>query len=145
LSIDRVDRRAGVRVGGEQHPAGPRVDIHGVLKELDAVHVRHPVVGQDEGDQVAAKLHLAQGVEGGRAGLGPDDPVPVAIPAAQVPGYRPGHARVVVNGDDGSAGYFGGIWHTSILIWPGNPAAAGHVPPGWQVSRAGVGAVSRSW
>ena len=99
--VDRVDRGAGVRVGGEQDPPGPGVDVHGLLEELDAVHLGHPVVGQDHRDQLAAQLDLAQRVQRRGAGLGPHDPVLFAVPPAQVTGYRPGNPGVVVNGQDG--------------------------------------------
>ena len=65
--VDRVDRGVGVGVGGEQDAAGLRVDVHGLLEELDAVHLRHPVVGEQHRDLLAAQLHLAQRVQGLRA------------------------------------------------------------------------------
>jgi hypothetical protein len=98
--VDGVDGGAGVGVGGEQHAAGPGVDVHRVLEELDAVHVRHPVVGQDHGDLVAAQLQFAQRFQGRFPGLGPDDAVLAAVLAPQVAGDGAGDVRVVVNGDD---------------------------------------------
>ena len=62
--VDRVDRGARVRVGGQQHPAGEGVDVHRPLEELDASETGHPVVRQENGDLVAAQLHLPQGVQG---------------------------------------------------------------------------------
>ena len=61
--VDGVDGRAGVGVRGQQRPPGARVHVHGLLEELDAVHLWHPVVGQDHRDEVAAQLHLPQRVE----------------------------------------------------------------------------------
>jgi hypothetical protein len=66
--VDGADRGVGVGVGGEQAAAGTRDDVHRLLEELDAVHAGHPVVGQQDGDRLAAELELAQGVEGLRAG-----------------------------------------------------------------------------
>ena len=105
--VDRVDRGAGVGVGGEQHPPRAGVDVHRLLEELDAVHLRHPVVGQDHRDQVAAQLHLPQRVQRRVAGLGPDDPVLLAVPPPQVAGHRPGHRRIVVDRQDRGAGSLG--------------------------------------
>jgi hypothetical protein len=65
--VDRVDRGAGVRVGGQQRPARARIDVHRALKELDAVHLRHPVVGEQDGDLFAAQLHLVKRLERVRA------------------------------------------------------------------------------
>ena len=52
--VDRVDGGMGVGVGGQQHAAGQRVDVHGLLEELDAAHLRHPVVGEEHRHGVAA-------------------------------------------------------------------------------------------
>src|SRR5262249_30266430 len=98
--VDRVDRRARVRVRGQQHPAGVGVDVHRPLEELDAGQPGHPVVGQEDGDLVAAELHLPQGLQGLLSGLGADDPVPFAVPLAQVTGYSTGYTRVIIYGDD---------------------------------------------
>jgi hypothetical protein len=64
--VDRVDRGVRVRVRGQQRPAGPRVHVHGPLEELDPVHLRHPVVGQQHRYLVAPELHLPQRLQGGR-------------------------------------------------------------------------------
>ena len=61
---------------------------------------RHPVVGEDDGHLVPAQLHLPQGLQGLRAGLGTDDPVPFAVPPAQVARDGAGNPRVVVHGHD---------------------------------------------
>ena len=98
--VDRVDRGVGVGVGGQQHPARGRVDVHRLFQELDPVHLRHPVVGEQHRDVIAAELHLLQRVERVGAGLGADDPVVLAVATAQVAGHRPGHAGVVVDGED---------------------------------------------
>ena len=102
--VDGLDRGVGVRVGGEQHPAGGRVHVHRRLEELDAVHLRHPVVGQDHRHLVAAQPHLLQRVEGRRGRFGADDPVLLGIALPQVAGDGPGNPGIVVHGQDGGAG-----------------------------------------
>ena len=62
--VDRVDRGARIRVRGQQHPAGERVDVHRLLKELNAGQAGHPVVRDDDRDLVAAQLHLLERVQG---------------------------------------------------------------------------------
>ena len=111
--VDRVDRGAGVGVRGEQHPARPGVDVHRLLEELDPVHLRHPVVGQQDRDQVAAQLHLPQRVQRLRARLGPHDAVMVAVAPAQVAGDRAGDARVVVDGEDRRPDRLGLLGHNA--------------------------------
>ncbi len=115
--VDRLDRRVGVGVGGEQGPAGVRGDVHGLLEELDAVHLRHAVVGEDRRHRLAAQRELAQRVERVAAGLGADDPVVLAVAATQVASHGTAHPRVVVDGQqDGlcrarlDRGHAGSCW-----------------------------------
>ena len=61
--VDRLDGRVGVRVRGQQAPARLREQVHRLLQELDAVHLRHPVVGQHDREPAAAQLQLAQRVQ----------------------------------------------------------------------------------
>ncbi len=98
--VDRVDGGAGVGVGGQQRPPRPGVNVHRVLEELDPVHLRHPVIGQEHRDRFTAQLHLAQRVEGHRPGLGAHDPVPFPVLPPQVPGHGAGHPGVVVHRQD---------------------------------------------
>jgi hypothetical protein len=58
--VDGVDRGMGVGVGGEQHPLGEREQVHRLLEELDTAHLRHPVVGHEDRDGVAAQFEFAQ-------------------------------------------------------------------------------------
>ena len=111
--VDRVDRRVGVRVGGQQHAARPRIHVQGLLQELDAVHPRHPVVGQDHRHQIAAQLQLTQRLQRGLAGLRAHDPVRLAVAPPQVTGDGTGHSRVVVHGHDDGPRSLGGHCHTS--------------------------------
>jgi len=69
-----------------------------LLEELDAVHLRHPVVGEHGGHRLAAQLQFAQRLERGRPGVGAHHAVVVPVAAAQIPGHRAGHRGVVVNG-----------------------------------------------
>src|SRR3712207_9189846 len=62
-----------------------------------AVHVRHPVVGEEDGDRLTAELQLAEGVERLGGGGRPQHPVLVAVAAAQVAGDGAGHAGIVVH------------------------------------------------
>ena len=97
--VDRLDRRPGVGVGGEEGAPGAGKQVHRLLEELDTGHSGHPVVGEQHRHQIATKLQLAQGVEGVRAGLGAHHPVRIAVVAAEISGDGPRHARIVVNGE----------------------------------------------
>ena len=103
--VDRVDGRVGVGIGGQQHPAGPREDVHRLLEELDAAHLRHPVVGDEHRHGVAAQLEFLESVQRVGSALGAHDPVLLAVVAAQIAGDGAGHRGVVVDGqDDGLSG-----------------------------------------
>jgi hypothetical protein len=96
--VDRLDRGVGVRVRGQQRPPRVGEQVHRLLQEVDAVHPRHPVVGQHDRHPPAAQLDLAQRLQRLVAGGGAHDLVVLAVPPAQVPGDRAGHGRVVVDG-----------------------------------------------
>ena len=98
--VDGVDRRVGVGVGGQQHPAGQRKDVHRLLEELDAAHLRHPVVGDEHRDGVAAQLEFLERLERVGPGFGAHDPVPLAVVAAQIAGDGARHRGIVVDGQD---------------------------------------------
>lgn len=109
--VDRVDGRFGVRVRGQQHPPGAGVDVESLLEELDAVHLRHPEVGHDHRDGAAAQLQLAQGGEGGLAGLRAHNAVRPAVASPQVTGDSTRHARVVVHSQDDGPRWTDGLIH----------------------------------
>ena len=88
--VDGLDRGVGVRVRSEQCPPSLWIDVHGLLQELQATHLGHPVVGQEHGHRLVAEPELTQGVEGGSPGLGPDDPVLARRSAGEDRGPRPG-------------------------------------------------------
>ena len=96
--VDGVDRRVGVGVCRQQHPARQGVDVHRLFEELDAAHLRHPVVGDEHRDSVTAQLEFVQRLQCVGAGLGAHDAVSLAVVAAQVAGDRAGYRGVVVDG-----------------------------------------------
>ena len=98
--VDRVDRRVGVGIRGQQDPARQRIDVHGLFEELDAAHLRHPVVGDEHRHGVSAQLELVDRLEGVRPGFRTDDPVSLAVVTAKIAGDGPGDGRIVVDGQD---------------------------------------------
>ena len=98
--VDGVDRGMGVGVGGQQHAAGQRVDVHRLFEELDTAHTGHPVVGDEHRHRVAAQLEFVEGLEGVRPGFGPDNAITLAVMAAQIACDRAGDRGVVVDGQD---------------------------------------------
>ncbi len=123
--VDRVDRGVGVGVRGQQHPAGQREDVHRLFEELDAAHLRHPVVGDEHRDGVAAQLEFVERLQGVRAGFGAHDPVSLAVVAAQVAGDGAGHRRVVVDGQDyGFSGRGDRVQSSAISMLPSSSGYA---------------------
>ena len=89
MHVGLVDgRNGGVRVGvgGEKDATGLGVEVAGLLEELDAGHSGHPLIGEQQPDLLVPELQLLEGVQGGRAGLGPADAVVLAVLLAQVAG-----------------------------------------------------------
>ena len=67
---------------------------------LGARHARHPLVGDQQRDLVAARAQLAQQLERLGARGRPQDPVALAEAAAQVARDGGQHRGLVVDGDD---------------------------------------------
>jgi hypothetical protein len=98
--VDRVDGGIGVGIRREQRAPGVGEEVHRLFEELDPGHVGHAVVGEEHGHQVAAQLQLPQRVERLRPRLRAHDAVALAVLPAKVPGDRPRHPRVVVDGQE---------------------------------------------
>ena len=101
--VDRGDRRLGVGVGGQQHALGVRDDLARLDEVLGARHARHPLVGDQQRDLVAARRTSAQQLERLGARGRAQDPVALAEAAPQVARDRGQHRRLVVDGDDRGA------------------------------------------
>ena len=52
--VDGVDGGARVGIRGEQDTPGGREEVHRLLEEFDAVHLRHPVVRQQQRHHITA-------------------------------------------------------------------------------------------
>jgi hypothetical protein len=93
-----------------------REQVHRAFEEVDAVHLRHPVVGQQDRDPPAAQLDLPQRLQPFLARRRPDDLVLLAVVPSQVPGDGAGDRGIVIHGDHGGAAHalllLGG-WATS--------------------------------
>ncbi len=112
--VDGVDRGVGVGVRRQEHASGEWEQVHRLLEELDAAHLRHPVVGDEHRDGLAAQLQFLQAGERVGARFGAHDAVALAVVLAQVAGNGPRHRRIVVDGQD--YGFTGlGIWSSHRL------------------------------
>ena len=106
VQVDHVDGvDGGTRIGicGQQNAPGGREEVHRLLEELDAVHLRHPIVRQEQRHHVAAQLQFPKRLQSLIARLGPDDPVVPSVGAAQISCDGAGHFGVVINGQDRGA------------------------------------------
>ena len=98
--VDRRDRRSRVGVGGQQHALGVGDDRAGLHQEVRAGHHRHALVGEQQGDLVAARAQLREDLERLGARARAQDPVALAEAAPQVARDRRQHDGLVVDGDD---------------------------------------------
>ena len=96
--VDGRDRSVGVGVRREQRPPCAREQVHRLLEELDAAHLRHAVVGEQHRDPRAAQLQLAQDLHRLGARGRAYDSVVLSVLTPQVAGHRSRHRRVVVDG-----------------------------------------------
>ena len=64
--VDRPDGSLGVGVGREQNALGGREKRDGLAEELDAGHLRHALVHEEQRNGIIAELQLAQRIERGR-------------------------------------------------------------------------------
>ncbi len=61
--IDGADGRVGIGVSGEQSALGIGKQGHGFGQEAYTIHLRHALIGQQQGHGVVARLQLVQGIE----------------------------------------------------------------------------------
>ncbi len=115
--VDGVDRGVGVGVRGQQHAAGQREQVHGGFEELDAAHLRHPVVGDEHRHGVAAQLQLVERLQRVLAGLGAHDAVVLAVVSTEVTCHGARHGGIVVDGQNhGLAGLGIGSSHRVVSM-----------------------------
>ena len=95
--IDGGNGRIGIGVGGEKNAPGLGVKLAGLFEKLDPGHLRHAMVGEQQADAFVAELELSQGFQAGGTGLGPANPVVLAVALAQIARQRPRHVGIVVD------------------------------------------------
>jgi hypothetical protein len=101
--VDRLDRRLGVGVGGQQHALGRRHDLARAHEVVGAGEARHALIGDEQGDLLAASHELGEDLETPLARVRSDDPVALAEPAPQVARHCCQHRGLVVDDDDRGA------------------------------------------
>ena len=103
--VDRPDGGLGIGVGRQQDALGGREKLDGLAEELDAGHLRHALIRQEQRNGIVAELQLAQGIERSRAGIGAQDAVVLAVLAPQVSLDRGKDDAIVVYGENGWLGH----------------------------------------
>ena len=98
--VDGVDGGTCIGVGGQEYTPSGREEVHGLLQEIDAVHLRHPVIRQQQRHHIAAQLQFPKRLQSLVARLGPDDPIVLSVGATQISCDGAGHLWVVINGQD---------------------------------------------
>ena len=95
--IDRPNRRLGVRVGGQEHARRIGEILNGGRQELDAVHLRHAMVNQEQGDRLVAQADLRKQFQRRWAGGSGEDAITVAVVAPQIALNRSQNIRIVID------------------------------------------------
>ena len=105
--VDGPDGHVRVSVRGEQHPLGVRLQLQGGAQQLDAGHLRHPLVDKEERHGAAAQSQLAHRFERLGARAGGDHPVVGAVSVSQVALHGPQNRQVIVDGEKDRLGRHG--------------------------------------
>jgi hypothetical protein len=100
-AVDGGDRRVRFSVGREQHPLRGREALTGLGEQRHPVHLGHALVGQDEGEGLVPRLQLFEDPQTGRARLGTQDPVVLAVTLTQIARHRAQHVGIVVHDEEG--------------------------------------------
>ena len=95
--IDRSNRSISVGIRSEQGPFGFGKNVHRFLQKRDAVHVRHALIGHQQGHAVVAQLQLLQKRKRAFGRIAANDAELRAIFGAQVAFDRTEYVGVVVN------------------------------------------------
>ena len=98
--VDRLDRRVGVGVRGEQHALGVGDELARLGEVVGAGHAGHALVGDEQRDLVAAGAQLPEQVERLVARARAHDPVLAAERAPQVARDRGEDRGLVVDRED---------------------------------------------
>jgi hypothetical protein len=105
--VDRLDRGAGVGVGGEQDALGVRGELARLDEVLGPREAGHALIGDQQRNLVAARDQLADDLQRLLPRGCAQDAEALAELAAQVTGHRGEDRGFVVDGDDGrSTGAF---------------------------------------
>src|SRR5437763_11857380 len=88
-TIDGADRSVCVRVRGEQSPLRIGEYPHGFLQKFDPVHMRHTLVGKEQGHAVVTHFQLLQEIERALGRIASYYPVFSAVLRTKIAFYRP--------------------------------------------------------
>ena len=95
--VDRLNGSVGIGVGCQQYAASVGIDLHGLGQELDAVHLWHAVIGQQQRNRIVALLQLPQQIQRRRSGVRAQDTIILGIFAAKIALDGAEHIGIVVD------------------------------------------------
>ena len=98
--VDGLDGDVRVGVGGEEDELGLRSEHPGLLEELDAGHLGHPLIRRDQTHLPVAQRELGQDLQGLGTRCRPDDLELGTVLPAQVAGDGLRDRRIVVDRQD---------------------------------------------
>ena len=103
--VDRGDRDFRIGVSGQQDALGFWKDRAGLLEELQAGHLRHALIREEQGRGLVALLQLSQEFQGRRARGSFHDPIFLAEFRVHVAFDRVQNRLIVVDDHDHRMGH----------------------------------------
>ena len=98
--VDGADRHLRVRVGRQQHAPRARRDVGALREQLDARHLRHALVGQEQRDGIAALRQPFEQIERAGTGLGREHGEALRVARAKISLDGAHDVAVVVDGEE---------------------------------------------
>ena len=98
--VDGADRHLRVRVRRQQHAPRARRDVGALREQLDARHLRHALVGQEQRDGIAALRQPFEQIERAGTGLGREHGEALRVARAKISLDGAHDVAVVVDGEE---------------------------------------------
>ena len=98
--VDRADRHLCVRVRRQEHAPRARREIGALREQLDARHLWHALVGQEQRDGIPARGQPFEEIERAGTGLGREHGEALRVARTEISLDGAHHVAVVVDGEE---------------------------------------------
>ena len=98
--VDRPDRGLDVRICSEQNALCRRIEISTSGEQVDSLHARHPLIGDEHGDRVAAGSQFENRFKRGFSRRSGENPVIRLIAGLQIAANGRQHLGIVIDDED---------------------------------------------